>query len=82
MDSVDRILVNPPLGRQVSAQGTLRGRKSRLWTELRRVLRPGGRLVALIPDSDYVDLSAYGFKVGAAYPVRLSGAGATIVYLR
>jgi hypothetical protein len=38
--------------------------------------------VALIPDSDYVDLSAYGFKVGAAYPVRLSGAGATIVYLR
>jgi 16S rRNA G1207 methylase RsmC len=41
---VDRIVVNPPWGRQVPARGALAAEPSRLWAEARRVLRPGGRL--------------------------------------
>jgi tRNA (guanine6-N2)-methyltransferase len=84
MDSVDRVLVNPPWDRQVPAWGLLGvggepHYMCRLWTELTRVLRQDGLLVALIPDHEAVDLSAHGFNVRTAYPVRLSGAAATIV---
>jgi tRNA (guanine6-N2)-methyltransferase len=74
--SVDRVLVNPPWGRQVAAGGALALVPARLWGEIRRVLRPDGRLVALLhegalPSGDWI--------VSATYPIRVSGATAVIV---
>src|SRR5690606_2902653 len=40
--SVDRVLVNPPWGRQVPPAGVLAGRPDRLWREGRRGLGPEG----------------------------------------
>ncbi|MBB5084517.1 TRM11 family SAM-dependent methyltransferase [Nonomuraea endophytica] len=61
--SVDRVLVNPPWQRQVR----LAGSGHRLWTELRRVLADGGRVVALVPEvprgwavQERVDISLFG----------------------
>ncbi|MBN6057619.1 methyltransferase domain-containing protein [Nonomuraea sp. RK-328] len=65
--SVDRVLVNPPWGRQVAAAGLLARDAGLLWREVRRVLAPGGRAVALagdVPD---------GFRVERAVEVSLSG---------
>jgi tRNA (guanine6-N2)-methyltransferase len=49
---VDRVLVNPPWGRQVPPAGSLAGDPARLWRELRRVLVPGGLAVALLHGDD------------------------------
>ncbi|WP_218579011.1 methyltransferase domain-containing protein [Phytohabitans houttuyneae] len=70
--TVDRIVVNPPWDRQVPATGALATDPSRLWSEARRVLRPGGRLVALLH-------APAPWPVLARYPIRLSGAEAQIV---
>jgi len=72
--SVDRILVNPPWDRQVAAQGELAIDPAHLWSEARRVLRPGGHLVALL----HGDAPA-SWKVLATHQIRLSGAEATIL---
>jgi tRNA (guanine6-N2)-methyltransferase len=79
--SVDRILVNPPWGRQVPARGLLARRPDRLWAEARRVLQPRGRLVALLhgDDAQIGDVIGHGFAVMATHTVRLSGAIATVV---
>ncbi|MFC0532488.1 methyltransferase domain-containing protein [Phytohabitans kaempferiae] len=74
--SVDRVLVNPPWQRQVVAAGTLSRAPARLWAETGRVLRPGGRLVALRHDG--VGPGA-GWSVTRTYPIRLAGAEVEIV---
>ncbi|MDQ7907141.1 methyltransferase domain-containing protein [Phytohabitans sp. ZYX-F-186] len=72
--SVDRILVNPPWDRQVAARGRIAQGPSRLWTELRRVLSPGGRLVALVREAP-----PPAWPILAHHPIRLAGAEATIL---
>ncbi|MET7465519.1 methyltransferase domain-containing protein, partial [Nonomuraea sp. NPDC005501] len=65
--SVDRVLVNPPWGRQVAAAGLLARDGGLLWREVRRVLAPGGLAVAL------VDGVPEGFRVERVIEVSLSG---------
>jgi tRNA G10 N-methylase Trm11 len=50
--SVDRVLCNPPWGGQVAARGLLSATSSHWWSELCRVLAPGGTAVLLLPDAD------------------------------
>ncbi|MFG1876437.1 methyltransferase domain-containing protein [Sphaerisporangium sp. NPDC049003] len=47
--TVDRVLSNPPWGGQVAPHGLLAASSSHWWTELRRVLAPGGTAVVLLP---------------------------------
>lgn len=72
--SVDRILVNPPWNRQVPPGGALAADAGALWAEARRVLRPGGRLVALVHGD-----AGIGLPVTATWRVRVAGAEARIV---
>ena len=76
--SVDRVLVNPPWDRQVAARGTLAADPASLWSEAGRVIRPGGRLVAL----PHGDAPPAGWRPLARHPIRLAGAEATIVVAR
>jgi tRNA (guanine6-N2)-methyltransferase len=76
--TVDRVLVNPPWDRQVPATGALVADPSRLWSEARRVLRPGGRLVALLREG----LPIGDWTMASTFPVRISGATAMIVVAR
>jgi 23S rRNA G2445 N2-methylase RlmL len=68
--SVDRVVVNPPWARQVAPRGRLAARPDRLWREVGRVLAPGGRIVALLPDPR----PPAGLVVLRAMPVSLFGA--------
>ncbi|SEG82363.1 23S rRNA G2445 N2-methylase RlmL [Thermomonospora echinospora] len=73
--SVDRVLCNPPWGGQVAARGLLAGSPSRWWTELRRVLAPGGLAVVLLPDADDIATAIRRHLVPQhVQRVRLSGA--------
>lgn len=74
--AVDRVLVNPPWGRRVQARACLATSPARLWHEIRRVLRPGGRAAALLPEPDVP-----GLRVEAALPVRIAGRQAFLVLL-
>ncbi|MDR8411551.1 methyltransferase domain-containing protein [Nonomuraea sp. 3-1Str] len=65
--SVDRVLVNPPWGRQVAAAGLLARDGGLLWREGRRVLAPGGLAGAL------GDGVPGGFRVERVIEVSLSG---------
>ncbi|WP_285780705.1 methyltransferase domain-containing protein [Microtetraspora sp. NBRC 13810] len=80
--SVDRVLTNPPWGGQVPPGGRLSGTPGRLWAEIRRVLRPDGRAVVLIPDTAAL-ASAIGHGLLPAHVqhVSLSGAHPHIVLL-
>jgi hypothetical protein len=72
--SVDRVLVNPPWGRQVSAHGCLAAEPNRLWRSVRRVLRSDGLVAAIVAS---VDLP--GLHVRTALPVRIAGQPAHLV---
>jgi tRNA (guanine6-N2)-methyltransferase len=67
--AVDLVVSNPPWGRQVPASGLLGHDPRRFWSELRRVLAPGGRAVLLLPAG-----TAAGLPVLARHPVSLFGA--------
>lgn len=75
--SVDRVLVNPPWGRQVGAVGLLRGDPGALWREIGRVLAPGGRVVALLHERE-----EHGMEVVSTLPVSLSGLHPVLTVLR
>jgi tRNA (guanine6-N2)-methyltransferase len=76
--TVDRVLVNPPWERQVAAQGALATHPAHLWSELHRVLRPSGILVALIHGT----AAPAGWAVLARHEIRVAGAEAAIVVAR
>jgi tRNA (guanine6-N2)-methyltransferase len=69
--SVDRLVVNPPWGRQARARGRLAETPARLWSEAWRVLRPAGRFVALLHQRDA--------EAEVVVPIRLAGRPAVIV---
>ncbi|MEV4223954.1 methyltransferase domain-containing protein [Nonomuraea sp. NPDC049725] len=73
---VDRVLVNPPWGRQVAAGGLLAGDPGRLWREVRRVLAADGLVVALVHDG-----VPDGFTVRERVRVSLSGRHPELVVL-
>jgi 23S rRNA G2445 N2-methylase RlmL len=75
--SVDRIAVNPPWARQVAPRGRLAAAPDALWREARRVLAPGGRIVALLPDPR----PPAGLEVQRVLPVSLFGAHPVVVVL-
>ncbi|MEO3873021.1 RNA methyltransferase [Nonomuraea sp. B12E4] len=73
----DRVLVNPPWGRQVAPRGALARDGGLLWREVRRVLSADGLAVALVHDG-----IPAGFTVEEAVPVSLSGRHPLIAVLR
>jgi tRNA (guanine6-N2)-methyltransferase len=75
--AVDRIVVNPPWARQVGPRGRLTTDPDRLWRESRRVLAPGGRIVALLPDPS----PPAGFMVERALSVSLFGTHPVVTVL-
>jgi 23S rRNA G2445 N2-methylase RlmL len=75
--TVDRVAVNPPWARQVDPRGLLEANPDRLWREARRVLAPGGRIVALLPDPR----PPAGLVVQRAIPISLFGAHPVITVL-
>ncbi|MET7330575.1 RNA methyltransferase [Nonomuraea sp. NPDC005650] len=75
--SVDRVLVNPPWGRQVPPRGLLARDLGPLWREVRRVLSGDGLVVALVHDG-----IPRGFALEEAVRVSLSGQHPVIAVLR
>ncbi|MBF8193853.1 RNA methyltransferase [Nonomuraea sp. K274] len=73
----DRVLVNPPWGRQVPPTGLLAGDSGLLWREVRRVLAGDGLAVALVHDG-----IPRGFAVTETVRVSLSGRHPQIAVLR
>jgi tRNA (guanine6-N2)-methyltransferase len=70
--------VNPPWARQVRPHGRLAAAPDRLWREACRVLSPGGRIVALLPDPR----PPAGLVVERTLPVSLFGAHPVVMVLR
>lgn len=75
--AVDRLVVNPPWARQVGPRARLAADQDWLWREACRVLAPGGRIVALLPEPR----SPAGLAVERALPVGLFGAHPVITVL-
>ncbi|WP_346433943.1 methyltransferase domain-containing protein [Nonomuraea composti] len=73
----DRVLVNPPWGRQVPPAGLLAHGLAPLWREVRRVLAPDGLAVALVHDG-----VPRGFAVEEVVEVSLSGRHPLIAVLK
>ncbi|MER7503429.1 RNA methyltransferase [Nonomuraea pusilla] len=72
--SVDRVLVNPPWGRQAPPRGLLARDAGRLWREVRGVLAPDGLAVALVHGTAETGTQApAGFRVVRAMRISLSG---------
>jgi tRNA (guanine6-N2)-methyltransferase len=82
--SAHRVVLNPPWNRQVARRGLLATHPARLWREVRRVLRPGGRAVALLhePERELARASAAGLEVGPCRPVSLFGTHPVLVTMR
>jgi 23S rRNA G2445 N2-methylase RlmL len=75
--AVDRVVVNPPWARQVGPRGRLAAGPDRLWREVRRVLAPAGRVVALLPEP----VAPAGLVVERLLPVSLFGAHPVVAVL-
>lgn len=80
---VDRIVSNPPWGRQVLVQGTLAAHPERLYREIRRTLSPTGRAVLLLHEADEqcATAQAAGLRVREIRPLSLFGAHPSVVTL-
>ncbi|NUS63405.1 MAG: methyltransferase domain-containing protein [Saccharothrix sp.] len=81
--TIDLVVTNPPWSRQVPPTGALAHEPHRLWQELRRVLRPDGRALLLLPDVDghAADARRAGLVVTRRWPVSLSGMHPEVVEL-
>lgn len=73
--SWNRVVTNPPWNVAVGAGGRLRRRPVAAWEEVRRVLDPAGRAVALVGADDEVEplLRKVGLPVLLQQTVRISG---------
>jgi 23S rRNA G2445 N2-methylase RlmL len=73
--SVDRILCNPPFGKQLSTPEAIRPLYRRLLAEWDRVLKPRGRAVLLVSDVAALKeaAAAVGWKLGKSFRVRVLG---------
>ncbi|WP_158896353.1 TRM11 family SAM-dependent methyltransferase, partial [Amycolatopsis anabasis] len=82
--TVDLVVANPPWNRQVPFAGTLARQPTRFWSELRRVLRPGGRAVLLTTDAESHLTAAKRarFTTLDKRPISLSGAHPEILHLQ
>jgi tRNA (guanine6-N2)-methyltransferase len=83
--SVDAVAVNLPFGQQIGSVEDNRTLYPATLRELARVLRPGGRLVALTGDTrSFVGAlrSSTAFIERAAYPVLILGRRATVYVLK
>jgi 23S rRNA G2445 N2-methylase RlmL len=78
--SVDRIVSNPPFGKQLGEPGKIGALYRRMARDYERVMRPGGRVVLLV--SDAVALREAAKRVGwqpvRKLPVRVLGQPATV----
>lgn len=80
--AIDLVVTNPPWARQVAPTGELARHPERFWHELRRVLRPDGRALLLLPDAEHLaDATRAGLAVTARRPVSLSGLHPEVVQL-
>ncbi|GAA2634643.1 methyltransferase domain-containing protein [Dactylosporangium fulvum] len=78
--AVDLVVTNPPWDRQVPFGGSLARRPQLFWTQVRRVLRPGGRAVVLTTDAGAA--LASGLSHVDSVPISLAGQHPRIVVLR
>ncbi|GAA3731982.1 TRM11 family SAM-dependent methyltransferase [Salinactinospora qingdaonensis] len=80
---VDRVVSNPPWGRQVTAHGTLAEQPHLFYSELRRVLAPQGRAVLLLHDAEehLSHAKAAGLREHHTVPVSLFGTHPSVVTL-
>ncbi|GAB7042981.1 MULTISPECIES: methyltransferase domain-containing protein [Catenuloplanes] len=80
---IDRVVSNPPWDRQVPARGTLAGRPTRLYREIRRVLPAGGRAVLLLHEAEeqLTAVKAAELRVREVRPLSLFGSHPSIVTL-
>lgn len=80
--AIDLVVTNPPWARQVAPAGALARHPERFWHELRRVLRPAGRALLLLPDAEQLAGAEHaGLTVEARRPVSLSGRHPEVVRL-
>lgn len=79
--SVDRIVCNPPFGKQLSSPGEIGPLYRQAVREMDRVLKPGGRAVLLVADVNALRQAteAAGWKSTKRVPLRILGQRAMIV---
>ena len=82
-ESIDRVVSNLPWMRQVAYSGLLSQDLSRLWGELARVLRSGGRAVALgVAAGQQAGIEAVGLERSVLTRLSLFGSWAEVSLLR
>ncbi|MGI5120887.1 methyltransferase domain-containing protein [Marinactinospora thermotolerans] len=81
--TVDRVVSNPPWGRQVEARARLAGGPGRFYGEIERVLTPQGTVVLLLhePEEHIAHAEGAGLRLREAIPVSLFGTRPSIVLL-
>ena len=74
-ESVDRVIVNPPFGKQLGSPDLVPPLYAAMAAELNRVLVPGGRAVFLVMEQDALEmpLRLNGFKATRKLKVRVLG---------
>ena len=82
--SVDRLVSNPPFGKQLGEPGEIGPLYRRVLHEYDRVLRPGGRAVFLVGDPAKLRAAAQavGWKLHRSLTVRILGQSATVAVWR
>jgi 23S rRNA G2445 N2-methylase RlmL len=82
--SVDRILCNPPFGKQLSTPEEVPGLYREAVREMDRVLKPGGRAVLIVSDVPALNaaIKTVGWKQLRRVPIRILGYRATIFSFR
>lgn len=80
--SIDAIICNPPWGRAVGAKGSLLSGIGSLLSEWQRLLKPGGRIVALMSGDEFeAAVRAHDFRLEGQWRVSLFGDWPTIYCL-
>ena len=79
-ESIDKIVCNPPFGKQLSTPEEIVPLYTSASREWDRVLKPGGRAVLLVSDGDILAeaLQPWGWAASRKYKVEVLGQGAAI----